>query len=50
MDLVGAAAIRGRQHDLGAPDNLPVRVTLGTQSFQLRTVDGAKAKADVIAS
>jgi hypothetical protein len=49
-DLVGAAAIRRRQHDLGPPSDLARRTSIGEQGLNLLTVSGAKVKADVIPS
>ena len=40
-DLTGATAICRCQHDLGAPDNLARRVSVGEQSFKLLAVSGA---------
>lgn len=48
-DLVGAPAVGCRQYDAGAPDNLPGRVAVGEQRFQLRTLGGARINADVLA-
>ena len=49
-DLEGAMTIRRRQYDRGAPDQLARRVAVGEQGLKLRSVGGAKVKADVIAS
>lgn len=49
-DLEGAMAVRCRQHDLGSPDQLAWRVAVGDQGLKLRSLGGAKVKADVIAS
>jgi transposase-like protein len=46
--FVGAVAIGCSQHDTGAPDDLPGGVAVGDPRFQLRTVGGAKIKADVV--
>jgi hypothetical protein len=49
-DLVGATAICRRQHDLGSPDNLARRVSVGEQSLKLPTVGGVQIQTNVIAS
>ena len=49
-NLVGAPAIRRRQDDLGTSYHLLRCVAVGEQRLKLRTVCGAKIKANVIAS
>ena len=49
-DLKRAMAVRCGQHDLGPPDQLARRITIGDQCSQLGTVVGVQIQANVMAS